>query len=46
MDGIWIDQQGIFMIEFLFGFLFGYLVGIFINYIITKIDKDIKNGRR
>ena len=34
------------MIEFLFGFLFGYTVGIFMNYVVTKIDKEIKDGRR
>ena len=34
------------MIEFLFGFLFGYVVGIFMSHIVTKIDKDIKDGRR
>ena len=34
------------MIEFLFGLLFGYMIGIFTGYVVTKIDKDIKNGRR
>jgi len=34
------------MINFLFGALLGYMFGMFLGCYITKIDEDIKNGRR
>lgn len=34
------------MISFLFGLLFGYIIGMIVGDYISRIDKDIKNGRR
>lgn len=34
------------MIEFLFGFLAGYISGLFVGHVVTKMDRNIKDGRR
>ena len=45
MARIWIDWSVYLMINFAFGLLVGYLMGIVVGYYVSKIDKDIKNGR-
>jgi hypothetical protein len=34
------------MANFAFGFLLGYFVGIAVEYYVSKIDREIKDGRR
>lgn len=33
------------MINFAFGLLLGYLMGMAVGYYVSKVDKEIKDGR-
>ena len=45
MARIWVDWSLHTMTNFAFGLLIGYLMGIAVGFYISKIDKDIKDGR-
>ena len=45
MAGIWIDWSCSIMINFAFGLLLGYLMGMAVGYYVSKVDKEIKDGR-